>query len=246
MAALAEAVRALPQPVIAAVNGPCVGAGFALDSGLRHSDLFDGSVIRQRRHPARAIGRRDGHELPPAAHRGHQRRRRLDAQRPHGVGRRSRSARPGQRAGRAGCLDRARRGVGLADRRSFSAGCAVDQARAAGQHRRGRPVLGAGIGESQPGDLARHRRSGRATQKWSSGQAHERSVTRRPHRDDGRAGACSFLRNAVGRLGRRRHPRRSPRGRRRTTADRLHGPPQSTLCSPPTSRIPAVATSFTG
>ncbi len=30
MAALTEAVRALPQPVIAAVNGPCVGAGFAL------------------------------------------------------------------------------------------------------------------------------------------------------------------------------------------------------------------------
>jgi enoyl-CoA hydratase len=30
MAALAEAVRALPQPVIAAVNGPCVGAGLAL------------------------------------------------------------------------------------------------------------------------------------------------------------------------------------------------------------------------
>lgn len=30
MAALPEAVRALPQPVIAAVNGPCVGAGFAL------------------------------------------------------------------------------------------------------------------------------------------------------------------------------------------------------------------------
>lgn len=30
MAALAEAVYALPHPVIAAVNGPCVGAGFAL------------------------------------------------------------------------------------------------------------------------------------------------------------------------------------------------------------------------
>ncbi|BBY41626.1 putative enoyl-CoA hydratase/isomerase [Mycobacterium mantenii] len=30
MAALAEAVHALPQPVIAAVNGPCVGAGLAL------------------------------------------------------------------------------------------------------------------------------------------------------------------------------------------------------------------------
>ena len=30
MAALADAVRQLPQPVIAAVNGPCVGAGFAL------------------------------------------------------------------------------------------------------------------------------------------------------------------------------------------------------------------------
>lgn len=30
MAALAEALRALPAPVIAAINGPCVGAGFAL------------------------------------------------------------------------------------------------------------------------------------------------------------------------------------------------------------------------
>jgi enoyl-CoA hydratase len=30
MAGLVEAVRQLPQPVIAAVNGPCVGAGFAL------------------------------------------------------------------------------------------------------------------------------------------------------------------------------------------------------------------------
>jgi enoyl-CoA hydratase/carnithine racemase len=30
MAALPQAIRALPQPVIAAVNGPCVGAGMAL------------------------------------------------------------------------------------------------------------------------------------------------------------------------------------------------------------------------
>ncbi|MGE2692460.1 enoyl-CoA hydratase/isomerase family protein [Mycolicibacterium pulveris] len=30
MAALPEAIRALPQPVVAAVNGPCVGAGLAL------------------------------------------------------------------------------------------------------------------------------------------------------------------------------------------------------------------------
>src|SRR6202000_3134303 len=36
MAALAEAVRDLPQPVIAAVNGPCVGAGLAL---CRASDI---------------------------------------------------------------------------------------------------------------------------------------------------------------------------------------------------------------
>ena len=30
MAALPQAIRAMPQPVIAAVNGPCVGAGLAL------------------------------------------------------------------------------------------------------------------------------------------------------------------------------------------------------------------------
>lgn len=30
MAALPQALRTLPQPVVAAVNGPCVGAGFAL------------------------------------------------------------------------------------------------------------------------------------------------------------------------------------------------------------------------
>lgn len=30
MAALPQAIRALPQPVVAAVNGPCVGAGLAL------------------------------------------------------------------------------------------------------------------------------------------------------------------------------------------------------------------------
>src|SRR6202012_953334 len=30
MAALPQAVRAIPQPVIAAVNGPCVGAGLVL------------------------------------------------------------------------------------------------------------------------------------------------------------------------------------------------------------------------
>ena len=84
MAALAEAIRALPQPVIAAVNGPCVGAGFALCLASRHPDLFDGSIIRQRRDPARAVGRRDGHELSPAPHRRHQRGRGLDADRPHG------------------------------------------------------------------------------------------------------------------------------------------------------------------
>ncbi len=54
----------------------------------------------------------------------------------------------------------------------------------------------------------------------------ERPAERRAHRDDGRPGSGPVLRNAVGRLGRRRGSRRRPRGCGRRAAHRLHGPAQ--------------------
>ena len=100
MAALPQAIWDLPQPVIAAVNGPCVGGGLRAVPGRRHPDLLDGGHIRQWRDPAGAVRRRDGDELSPAPDRRNQRRRRLDADRPHRDGRRSRPPGSGQRAGR--------------------------------------------------------------------------------------------------------------------------------------------------
>ena len=161
MAALTEAIRRIAAARHRRGQRPLRRRRLRAVPGRRHQNLFADGVVRQRRHPARALRRRDGHELPPAAHRRHQRRRRLDAHRPHGVGRRSRSPRPGQRGRRTRWSDRPRRGVGFADRRSCPAGRAADQARPAGQHRRDEPRVGAGTGEPQPGALARDRRRGR-------------------------------------------------------------------------------------
>ena len=54
--ALPQAIWDLPQPVIAAVNGPCVGRGIRTVPGVRHPDLLDGSHIRQRRDSAGLSG----------------------------------------------------------------------------------------------------------------------------------------------------------------------------------------------
>ena len=88
MASLPQAIRALPQPVVAAVNGPAVGGGLALCLAADVRICARVGVVRQRGHRDRALGRGDGHELLPAAHRRIERRRRLDAHRPDRLRRR--------------------------------------------------------------------------------------------------------------------------------------------------------------
>ena len=88
MASLPQAIRALPQPVVAAVNGPAVGGGLALCLAADVRICRRVGVVRQRRHRHRSLRRGDGHELLPAPHRRAERGGRLDAHRPHGRRRR--------------------------------------------------------------------------------------------------------------------------------------------------------------
>ena len=164
MAALPQAIRDLPQPVIAAVNGPCVGAGFALCLASDIRICSTARHIRQRRDSARAVRRRDGDELSPAPDRRNQRRRRLDADRSNRV-------RP--EADRRGLVSELVEPDRLADRAlELAAGIAelpplrsaADEAGAAGEHRRGGPRRGHGAGEPQPGADSRHRRGGGTAQ----------------------------------------------------------------------------------
>ena len=75
MASLPLAIRDIPQPVIAAVNGPCVGAGLALCLAADIRICSTAATFWQRGDPAWTVRRRDGNELLSAPHCRRQRRR---------------------------------------------------------------------------------------------------------------------------------------------------------------------------
>ena len=109
MAALPQAIRAMPQPVIAAVNGPCVGAGLAL---CLAADIRICSTAASFGNAAILLGL-SGAEMGMSYHLprivGTSVAAGLDADGPHGVRRGSRPPRAGQRDRRArpALLDRA-------------------------------------------------------------------------------------------------------------------------------------------
>ena len=129
--------------------------------GGRRPPGLDGRVLRERRHPPRAVGRGNGHELPLAPGGRDQRGRRLDAHGPNGFGRRGRSAWPGQPALRTRGTPRASAGAGDADLGLPAPGGRADQAGAPREHRCPRPGCRHGAGEPEPGAGARDARSPR-------------------------------------------------------------------------------------
>ena len=168
MAALPQAVRDLPQPVIAAVNGPCVGAGLAL---CLAADIRICSTAATFGNAAILLGL-SGAEMGMSYHL------------PRIVGTsvaadwmltgRTVSAEEADRRGLVSeivapdlLVDRALE-IGLADRRTHAAGRATDQARAAGQHRRRGAGAGPRTREPQPGAQPRHRRGRGPPATWSS------------------------------------------------------------------------------
>jgi enoyl-CoA hydratase len=156
MAALPQAIWDLPQPVIAAVNGPCVGAGFAL---CLASDIRICSTAATFGNGAILLGL-SGAEMGMSYHL------------PRIVGTsvaadwmltgRTVSATEADRRGLVSELVEPDR---LTDRALELASaiaelaplCATDQARSAGEHRRGRTRRGHGTGEPQPGAHSRQR-----------------------------------------------------------------------------------------
>ena len=198
----------LPQPVIAAVNGPCVGAGFAL---CLAADIRICSTAASFGNGAILLGL-SGAEMGMSYHL------------PRIVGTsvaadwmltgRTVSAAEADRRGLVSevvepdRLDRTRPRAGRADRRPGPAGCATDQACAAGQHRRAQPRVGAGLGEPQSGDLARDRRGRRTPQKVVVVTGPLKGVRIVTMGGLGPAPFCGML---LGDLGRRRDPDRSRR-----------------------------------
>ena len=226
MATLAEALRALPQPVIAAVNGPCVGAGFAL---CLASDIRICSQTASFGNAAILLGL-SGAEMGMSYHL------------PRIVGTsvaadwmltgRTVSAAEADRRGLVSEVvepDRlADRAVELASLIAGLAPLGVQLTKRALQVNTdaAEPRVGAGVGEPQPGDLARDRRGGRAPQKvvFMTGPLNGVRIVMM-----GGLGPAPFCGMLLGDLGRRRHTHRSRRRCGRCAAHRLHGPPQPTV-----------------
>ena len=158
MAALPQAIWNLPQPVIAAVNGPCVGAGFALclASDIRICSAaatfgntaillgLSGAEMGMSYHLPRIVGTSVAADWMLT---GRDR-----------VGGRSRLSGPGERTGGAGPPCRPRDGNRVDNRRVVAARCATDQACAAGECRCRGTRRGDGSREPKPSAQPRHRR----------------------------------------------------------------------------------------
>ena len=128
MSRLVLGLRGLPQPVIAAVNGPAAGLGFALTLGLRYPLCRPGGRLPGRVHQHRRVQLRHGHELasstadrglPLARNDAH----RAPSERRGGAGHRA-GGRCGGGLGPAGPLG----GGGESDRRPRPVGRPPDQA----------------------------------------------------------------------------------------------------------------------
>ena len=157
MAALPQAIRDLPQPVIAAVNGPCVGAGFAmcLAADIRICSAtatfgngaillgLSGAEMGMSYHLPRIVGTSVAADWMLTG-------RTVTAEEADRRGLVSELVEPDLLAGRAHRTGRRHCPIAALRR-------AVDEAGAAGEHRRGGSRGGHGTGEPQPGSRARHR-----------------------------------------------------------------------------------------